>query len=60
MFIVFLIFKGLEFWLVDHTWRYENFESKVFKNITFLGELSNNWPNALLGKNEYNTLESCW
>ena len=25
-----------------------------------LCEVSNNWPNNLLGKNVYNTLESCW
>ena len=44
---------------VNHTSIYENFESKVFKNIKFLGELSNNWPNYLVGTNVYKTLELC-
>ena len=41
-------------------------ELKVFRNITFLGEMSNNWPNMsnnwpnnLLGTNIYKTPESC-
>ena len=25
-----------------------------------MGEISNNWPNDLLGTNVYKTLESCW
>ena len=32
---------------------YENSESNVFKNISFLGEISNNLPNDLLGTNVY-------
>ena len=36
---------------------YKHFELNVFKNITFLGEISNNWPNDLLGTNVYKTLE---
>ena len=32
---------------------YENSESNVFKNINFLGEISNNLPNDLLGTNVY-------
>ena len=39
---------------------YENSEPKVFKNIKFLSELSNNWPNDLLGTNISKTLESSW
>ena len=31
-----------------------------FKNIKFLGEVSNDLPNDLLGTNEYKTLEFCW
>ena len=49
---------GLEFWSVNHTSICENSESKVCKNIIFLGEISNNWPNDLLGTNVYKTLES--
>ena len=41
--------SGLEFWFLKHTSIYENCESKVFKNINFLGEVSNNLTNALLG-----------
>ena len=38
---------------------YENSELMVFKNIKFLGEISSNRPNDLLGKNLYQTIESC-
>ena len=61
MFILSSISNGLEFFFsVNHTSIYGNSESKVFKNIKFLGETSNNWPNDLLGTNVYKTLESCW
>ena len=50
MFIVSSISCGLEFWSVIHTSIDENSELKVFKNIKLLGEISNNWPNDLLGK----------
>ena len=60
MYILFAISKGLEFWSVNHTSIYENSESKVFKNIQFLCEISNNWPNDLLGINVYKTIEFCW
>ena len=60
MFILSSISSGLEFWSVNHTLIYQNSESKVFENITFLGEISHNWPNDLLGINVYKTLESCW
>ena len=52
--------KGLEFRTVNHTSMYENSESKVFQNITFLGKISNNWLNDLLGTNVLKTLEFCW
>ena len=55
MFILSSISRGLESWSVDHTSIYENSESKVFKNIKFLVEILNNWPNDLLGKNAYKT-----
>ena len=46
----------LQFWVVNLTSIYENSESKVFKNIIFLGEISDNWPNDLLGTSVYKTL----
>ena len=60
MFILSSIFIGLEHWSVNHTSVYKNFGSKFFKIVTFLGEISDNWPNDLLGTNIYNTFESCW
>ena len=54
------ISRGLEFWSVNHTSTYENSESKIFTNIKFLGDVSNNWSNDLLGTNVHKTLESCW
>ena len=59
MFILSSISSGLEFWPVNHTSIYENSESKVFENIKFMGEISNNCPNDLLGTNVYKTLEFC-
>ena len=53
MFILSFISSGLELWSVNHTSIYENSELKVFINITFLGEISNNWPKDLLGTNVY-------
>ena len=53
MFILSSISRGLEFWFVNHTSRYENSESNVFKNINFSCEISNNWQNNLLGANGY-------
>ena len=58
---VMLIFSsfssGLQFWPVNHTSIYENSVLKVFKYIKYLGEISNNWPNDLLGTNVYKTLK---
>ena len=59
MFILSSISSGLEFWSVNQTSIYQNSELKLFKNIKFLGEPSNNWPNDLLGTNLYKTLEFC-
>ena len=59
MFILSSIFSGLEFCSVNRTSIYENSESKVFKNIKFLDEISNNWSNDLLRANLYKTLEFC-
>ena len=60
MFILSSIPRGLEFWSVNHISIHEHPESKVFKNIIFLGEISNNWPNDLLGINVYKTFECYW
>ena len=59
MFILSSISSGLDIWLVHHTSIYENSESNVFKNIKFLGKISNSWPNNLLGTNVYKILEFC-
>ena len=42
MFILSSITSGLEFKSVNHTSIYENLELKFFKNIRFLGEITNN------------------
>ena len=49
--VYFIYLRGLEFWSVNHTSTYEISELKVFKNIKFLGEISNNWLNDSLGTN---------
>ena len=60
MFILSSISTSLEFWTVNHTSMYENYESKLFKTTKVLSEVSNNWLNDLLGTNVYKTLESYW
>ena len=60
MFILSSTSRDLEFWSVNHTSIYENFELNVFQNVRFFDEISSNWPNDLLGTNIYKTLESCW
>ena len=45
MFILSSISSGLEFWSLNHTSIYENSKLKVFENIKFLGEVSDNWLN---------------
>ena len=59
MFILSIIFIGLEFWSINHTSIYESSELKVFRNIIFFSEILNNWPNDLLGTNVYKTIQSC-
>ena len=54
------ISRGLEFWSANPTLVYQNFESKVFENLKFLGEKSNNWLNDFLGRNVYKLVKSCW
>ena len=60
IFILSSISSGLEYWSVNHTFICENSESNVFKIIKFSGEIFNNWPNYLLGKNVFKTLKFCW
>ena len=60
MFTLSSISSGFEFWSVNHTSIHDNSELKVFKNIKFLSEISNNWPNDLFRMKVYKTLESCW
>ena len=50
--------SGLELLSVNRTSISANSRSNVFKSIKFLGEISNNWPNDLLGTNIYRALES--
>ena len=42
MFILSFIFIGLEFLSVNQTSMYEKSDLNAFKNIKFLGEISNN------------------
>ena len=41
MFILSSISSGLEFWSVYHTSMYEKSKLEIFKNIKFVGEISN-------------------
>ena len=59
MFILPSASSGSEFLSVNHSPIYKNCESKVFKNMKFLDEMSNNLPSDLLGTNVYKTLEVC-
>ena len=54
------LYSDLEFSSVNHTSIYESSKSNVRKNIKFLGEISNNWSNDLLGANVHKTIESSW
>ena len=60
MFLLACVSSSLEFWSVNQTSIYENSELKFFKNIKFLGEVSNNSTKDLLGKSKYKTLKSSW
>ena len=55
MLILSFISSGLEPWSVNHTSIYEYPKWKVFKNIKYLGEISNNWLKHLLETNVYKT-----
>ena len=60
MFILSSTSSNLKFWSVNYILIYENSKLKVFENIKYLGEISNNWPKDTLGTNVCKTLESCW
>ena len=59
MLILSSISIGLEFWSVNHTSIYKNFELNAFKNIKYLGKISSNWPNNLLGPCTRNVRMKC-
>ena len=59
MFILSSVSIRLEIRSVSYNSINENSELKVFKNMKFVGEISNNWLNDLFGTNVYATLE-CW
>ena len=60
MFILSSVSSSLDFWSVNNTSLYENSESKFFKKISVLGEVSSNWPSDWLGTNVCKTLKSYW
>ena len=66
MFIASSIPSCLEFLSGNHTSAYKNSESKVFKNIKFLGEILDYWPNDLFWTNIYKYIllnladSDCW
>ena len=57
MLILSSISSGLEFWSENQTY-IKIANQKLFKNIKFIGEISNNWSYDLLEANVYKTLES--
>ena len=50
MFILSSIFNGLEFWSINYTLSYWNSELNVFKNIKYVGAISNNYLMIYLEK----------
>ena len=57
MFILYSVCNSLESWSVSHLSIYEDCEIKVFKNIKYLEEISNNWLNDLFVTNVYKILD---
>ena len=57
-FILSSISNGWLFWSVKHTLMAWNSELNIFKEIRFVGEISNKLP--MVGTNVYKNLESCW
>ena len=49
IFVLSSISSGLEFWSIYRISIYIKIMEKFFRNIRFWGEISNNWPNDLLG-----------
>ena len=60
MFALSSISSSLELWSINHISIHENSKLKFYKNINFLGEMSNNWRSDILGTTVKKTLESCW
>ena len=54
------ISSGLERWLVNHALIHLVSELKVFKNIKFLGDLTNKLQNGLFETDVYKNLELRW
>ena len=54
------ISSDLEIWLANRTSIYENSELKVFLKTKCSVEISNNWPNDLLGTNVYKCMQDFW
>ena len=60
MFSLSSISSSSAFSLLKNTSIYENFESRVFLKIKFLGEIFHNKLNDLSEKNLHKTIESFW
>ena len=60
MLILSSISNGLGFWSVNDTSIYESSKLKSFKNMKCFSELSSNWPNDLLKRINYKSIQdSC-
>ena len=60
MFPLYSTYRRLGVWSLNHTSIHQNSAFKLFKNIKFLDEISDNWSNNLLRRNGYENLGSCW
>ena len=60
MFLLSSISSGLQLLSVNHTSKYDKLWVKSFLKNKIFGEISNNWPNNLLGPKVYKTCQSCW
>ena len=54
------ISSDLEIWLANRTSIYENSELKFFLKTKCSVEISNNWPDELLGTNVYKCIQDFW
>ena len=58
MFMLSCTTRDLGFRSINNASIFDNTELKAFKNIKFLGKISNNWPKDLFGTNVHRTLDS--